>query len=204
MANFEAIALKYLVTGGMDIIPELHPDLFTDRYKKLYTLCLEYFDTHKHLPNLVELRAVVEAKAPTSARPQFIATVEGLDRLDTDGVDISTTITQLRDLKVLREVDEQITSLVEAQRDKDSTKVRQLLNKLSEKVNLRGVKVTDLADAKDDVDDHAIVHSYLGKEYDHLTSGHTGLVIYGSKSGGGKSIALLQTAVGPSFEYPAL
>lgn len=188
MANFEAITLKHLVTGGMDIIPELHTDLFTDRYKKLYTLCLEYFDSHKHLPNLVELRAVVEAKAPSSVRPQFIATVESLEKLDTTGVDISTTITQLRDLKVLRDVDEQITSLVEAQRDKDTTKVKQLLNKLSEKVNLRGVKVTDLADAQHDTDDHAIVSSYLGKEYDHLTSGHSGLVVYGAKSGGGKAL----------------
>lgn len=189
MANFEAMALKHLISGNLSMLPELHPDLFTKQYSKLYLLCLDFFDSNKKLPGLSELQAVVEAKAPTAVRPQYLATVELIKNLDVTHIDSEIVLNELRDQKVLREVDTQISELVEAQRDKDAGKVKVILNKLTEKVNLKGIKITDLADAKDSEETHNIVRSFLEPEFeDVLGGGHTGLTVYSAKSGGGKAL----------------
>lgn len=196
MANFEAMALKHLLSGNMVMLPELHPDLFTKQYSKLYILCLDFFDNNKKLPSIQELQAVVESKAPTQVKSQYLATVDLIKGLDVSGTDYTIVLNELRDQKVLREVDSQISELVEAQRDKDANKVQQILNKLTEKVNLKGIKITDMADAKNSDETHNIVRSFLQPELeDFLGGGHTGLTVYSSKSGGGKTISLLQVAI---------
>lgn len=196
MANFEAMALKHIITGNIAMLPELHPDLFTKQYNKLYMLCLDFFDSNKKLPSMSELQAVVESKAPVAVKPQYLATIEQIRNLDVSGISDDIVLNELRDQKVLREVDAQISELVEAQRDKDPGKVKVILNKLTEKVNLKGIKITDLADAKDSDETHNIVRSFLGEEFEEvLGGGHSGLTVYSAKSGGGKSIALLQTAI---------
>lgn len=190
------MALKHLLTGDLMMLPELHPDLFTKQYNKIYLLCLDFFDNNKKLPSIPELQAIIESKAPNHVKPQYLATVDLLKKLDTTGTSSEVIINELRDQKILREVDSQIAELVEAQRDKDAKKVQLTLNRLTEKVNLKGVKVTDLADAKDSKEEHVIVRSFLQEELeDFLGGGHSGLTVYSAKSGGGKSIALLQTAI---------
>lgn len=197
MANFEAMALKYLTEGAMDMIPELRTDYFTERYNKLYTLVLEYFDANKKLPTATELKAIVEARAPASVKAQFIATVEMLDRIDLTNTSTDVIINELRELKILREVDNQMQALVEAQRDKDTAKVKQLLNKLNEKINLKGIKVTDLDTVKDMEDTHTICRSFLPKEQEQeiLGGGFTALTVLSADTGAGKSVALQGTAV---------
>lgn len=195
MYNFEALAIKSLINGQPDIIPHVKLDMFTDKYSRLYKLCLEFFEAHKKLPNYMELQAVIEAKAPINVKGAYQSILSSIDSMEMQ-VDTSVIANGVREQATLRQVDNDIEALVQASRDREVTKVKQLVNKLNNKINLQGLAVTEFADAKDSEDSHNIVASFLDDESEDkfLGGGHSGLTIISAVSGGGKSVALLKAA----------
>ncbi len=195
MVNYETLVLKLLVSGVAEIIPQLKEDMFSDRYAKIYTLCLEFFDANKNLPSAQELQAVIEARAPISARQAYIAIVKSIEELELP-TNPSVIVNGLKESATLKQVDNDIETLVKAARDRDTEKVKILLSKLNTKINLGGVEASDMADVKDCEDVHNIVPSFLDDESEvkFLGGGHSGLTIISAISGGGKTVALLKAA----------
>lgn len=195
MKSFEAYAIKALLDGRLDIVAGLKSDYFTDKYKRIYMLCLEFFEQHKKLPSSDELIAIIEVKAPVQVKSVYQALVTGLQNIE-DSPDIAVILSGLTEQHVLRNVDSDIEELVLASRDRDVTKVKNLLNKLNNQVNLNGIEIMDIADVKDMTDDHPTARSFLPKDHEDefLGGGHTGLTIISGGTGGGKTVALLQAA----------
>lgn len=194
--NFEALALKALMEGKSEMIPDLSAEYFTDKYVRLYTLCLEFFEDNKKLPMYSELSAIIDAKAPVAVKGAYQAILKNIDSIP-ENAEPQVILSELRNLTTLRRVDEDIEALTLAAKDKDINQVQLLLNKLHSKVNLRGITVSDMADAKDCNEAHALVRSFLDKESEDefLGGGHSGLTIISAISGGGKSVALLKAAI---------
>lgn len=196
MYNFEAMAIKALMAGKSEIIPDLSHEYFTDKYVRIYTLCLEFFEDNKKLPSYSELSAIIDAKAPVAVKGAYQAILKNIDSIP-ENAEPQVILSELRNLTTLRKVDEDIEALTMAAKDKDITQVQLLLNKLHSKVNLRGIVVSDMADAKNSNDSHTMVRSFLDKESEDtfLGGGCSGLSIISAVSGGGKSVALLKAAI---------
>lgn len=177
-----------MLDGRLDIISGLKEEYFTDKYKRLYILCLEFFEQYKKLPSYEELSAVIEVKAPVQVKSIYQALVTGLKNSD-ELPDTNVIISGITESHVLRNVDSDIEELVIASRDRDVNKVKNLLNKLNNQVNLSGVEILDIADVKGLEDNHATVRSALPKEHEDefLGGGHTGLTIVSAASGAGKA-----------------
>ena len=187
--NFEAMALKALMDGKSEMIPDLSPEYFTDKYVRMYTLCLEFFEDNKKLPSYSELSAIIDAKAPVAVKGAYQAILKNIDSIP-ENAEPQVILQELRNLTTLRKVDEDIEALTMAAKDKDINQVQLLLNKLHSKVNLRGITVSDMADAKNSEEAHALVRSFLDKESEDefLGGGHSGLTIISAASGGGKAL----------------
>lgn len=196
MIDFEKLALKALLDGQVSLVSQLRVDYFTKGNIKLYEKILEFFASQKRIPTYSELGSLIQAKAPANVVPQFLAIISSLQNI-TDAVDNDLVVQELKESFTIREVDKEIVDLVEANKTKDTKEVKRLLNLLNEKVNLGGIKVKDLADVKDEDETHTLVRTFLDREAEaeFFGGGHTGLTIYSAESGGGKSIALGQTAL---------
>ena len=194
--NFEALALKALLSGKSEIIPDLSTEYFTDKYIRLYTLCLEFFEANKKLPSYTELSAVIDAKAPVAVKGAYQAILKNIDSIP-EHVEPQVILSELRNLTTLRRVDEDIEALTNAAKNKDLNSLQVLLNKLHSKVNLRGIAVSDMSSARDFEESHNIVRGFLDKESEDefMGGGMTGLVIVSAGSGSGKSVALLKAAI---------
>lgn len=195
--NFEQLALKALLLDGhVSLVSQVKLEYFTKGNAKIYEKLLEFFSLNKRIPTHDEMKSIISSKAPPQVAPQFLAILESLKSIDTD-VDDTLVAQELKEAYTIREVDKEIVDLVEANKTKDTKEVKRLLNLLNEKVNLNGIKVTSLEDVKDEKETHTLVRSFLDKEaeFEFLGGGHTGLTIYSAESGGGKSIALGQTAL---------
>lgn len=188
--NFEALAIKSLMEGKSEIIPDLNTEYFTDKYVRLYTLCLEFFEDNKKLPSYSELSAIIDAKAPVAVKGAYQAILKNIDSLPTD-IEPQIILKELRNITTLRKVDEDIEALTMAAKDRNIDQVQLLLNKLHSKVNLKGIVVSDMSEAKDATDTHVMVRSFLDKESEDafLGGGMAGLSIISAVSGGGKALS---------------
>jgi hypothetical protein len=197
--NFEQLTIKALLVNKNELIPDLREDLFTNANKRLYKLIIGYFSDHHKLPSTSELIAIIDSKAPEHVKAQFKALVKAIDQLDLVE-DIGMLIKELKDALTVRLVDDQITQLIEAQREKESATVKSLLNQLNEKVNLSNVVITDLQDMQNAKEDHVICRSFLTEESEKqfLGGGHTGLTVYSAVSGGGKAQPLSEPVLTPN------
>lgn len=195
--NFEQLALKALLEGHVGLVSQLRIEYFTKGNIKIYEKLLEFFSEQKRLPSYDELTSIISVKAPPAVAPQFVAIVHSIKTMETSFIDTELIAQELKEAYTIREVDKEIVDLVEANKTKDTKEVKRLLNLLNEKVNLNGIRVKDLADVKDEDETHTLVRSFLDKEaeFEFLGGGHTGLTVYSAESGGGKSIALGQTAL---------
>lgn len=195
--DFEKLAIKSLLEGNVSLVSHLRTDYFTKGNIKLYEKILEFFSSHKRLPTYNELSSLIQAKAPPSVVPQFLAIIQSLQNSQDSTFDTDLVVQELKEAYTVREVDKEIVELVEANKTKDTKEVKRLLNILNEKVNLGGIKVKDMADVKDEDETHTLVRTFLDRESESefLGGGHTGLTIYSAESGGGKSIGLGQTAL---------
>ena len=194
--DFERLALKGILSGDVSYIADIRIDYFTKGNAKIYEKILEFFAVYKRPPSYNELSAIIQAKAPPQVVPQFCAIIQSIEAI-TGEVEKDLVVQELKEAYTIREVDKEITDLVEANKTKDTKEVKRLLNLLNEKVNLGGVKIKNLEDVKDEDETHTLVRSFLDREAESefLGGGHTGLTIYSAESGGGKSIALGQTAL---------
>jgi len=196
MIDFEKLALKSLLDGNVSLVSHLKLEYFTKGNIKLYEKILEFFAQYKRLPTYDEIGSLIQAKAPANVVPQFMAIIASLQSIH-QTIDTELVIQELKEAFTVRTVDNEIVDLVEANKIKDTKEVKRLLNILNEKVNLCGIKVKSLEDVKDEDDTHTLVRTFLDKdaESEFFGGGHTGLTIYSAESGGGKSIALGQTAL---------
>lgn len=182
--------------GKSEMIPDLSPEYFTDKYVRIYTLCLEFFEDNKKLPSYSELSAIIDAKAPVAVKGAYQAILKNIDSIP-ENAEPQVILQELRNLTTLRKVDEDIEALTMAAKDKDINQVQLLLNKLHSKVNLRGITVSDMADAKNSEEAHSVVRGFLDEESEKefMGGGCSGLVVVTAASGSGKSIALLKAAI---------
>lgn len=188
--DFEKLAIKSLLEGNVGLVSHLRADYFTKGNIKLYEKILEFFSSHKRLPTYNELSSLIQAKAPPSVVPQFLAIIQSLQNSQDSTFDTDLVVQELKEAYTVREVDKEIVELVEANKTKDTKEVKRLLNILNEKVNLGGIKVKDMADVKDEDETHTLVRTFLDRESESefLGGGHTGLTIYSAESGGGKAL----------------
>ena len=197
MVNFENLALKSLLDGDLSLLSQIKVDYFTKGNVKIYEKILEFFSQHNRLPTYNEITSLIQAKAPANVVPQFVALIQSIQNITDQTIDTDLVAQELKEAFTIRTVDREIVELVEANKIKDTKEVKRLLNLLSEKINLSGVKVVNLEDVKDEDDTHTLVRTFLDRESESefFGGGHTGLTIYSAESGGGKSIALGQTAL---------
>jgi len=193
--SYEAVVIKKLLEGEVLLIQELSPPMFTKRVGKIYELILIYFGKHNKLPTAELLKAEIELRAPTSIRETFKAKVDAI-MLASSTIDTMLAVESLREAAILREVDERIDDIIDAQRDKDAKTVKELIGEVYESLSVSSVHVKDYAEAFDEDDGFTVVPSGLGESFDELIGGgFTGLTLLGALSGGLKSVWLQNSAV---------
>lgn len=190
MVNFENLALKSLLDGDLSLLSQIKVDYFTKGNVKIYEKLLEFFSQHNRLPTYNEITSLIQAKAPANVVPQFVALIQSIQNITDQTIDTNLVAQELKEAFTIRTVDREIVELVEANKIKDTKEVKRLLNLLSEKINLSGVKVVNLEDVKDEDDTHTLVRTFLDRESESefFGGGHTGLTIYSAESGGGKAL----------------
>lgn len=195
MVSFEYIAINKLLQGNVELIPELSIPYFSGKTQKLFTLVLEYYSENSSLPNAEILKATINTRAPVAVRSGFLAIVDAISQTDTSISD-EILVSSLKETFVLRNVDNKIEELLDAQREKDASKVKSLLSGLLESLSVQNVKIGDFVDEIDKDDHFTVTPSGLGAEYDELIGGgFSGVTVVTAKSGHGKSILLQQCAI---------
>jgi len=196
MATYENLAIGKLLDGEPELLAELHLDLFTGRNRKIFKLILEYYEDNIKFPSKQLLIADIEARAPAGERGVYTAIVEQSCDTEHQTTSSDAIIRGLRDTFVLKNTDSHIEELLEAQREKDTSKVKSILTQMVEEISIQNVQIGDFKTAMETDDDFFAVPSGFGEEYDEqLGGGLSGLVIFTAKSGGGKTVALLQSAL---------
>lgn len=194
--SFEILALaKLLREKDQRLFLELDQELFSNHYQSLFKLVLKHFSDNHEIPNLQVLESVVNAKAPPSLRPMLNSILMAMQEVDLLGVSSETITSGLKDKHLLTVVDTSIQELNNAAMQKDTTTVRKLLNQITEDINLDSVRPLNFFDAMDAPDRSKIVTSGI-EGFDEYISGYAGLTIISGGSGSGKSIWLLQSAIG--------
>lgn len=194
--NFELLALaKLLREKDQELFLALSPELFTGQYHQIYKLVMKHFSDAHALPNVSIITAIVNEKAPPSMQPVLHGLLGTLDSLDLTGITHEALTKGLKDKQLLLTVDNNIQELNQCALTKDTQGVRKVLNQIIEDINLDSVKPTDFAEAMEAPDRSKILTSGI-PVLDEYISGVAGLTIISGSSGGGKSIALLQMAIG--------
>lgn len=193
--NYELIALsKLLKDYNKELLLELSPEMFTKINKNLYKLINEYFLTHSKLPTLTTFKAYVLQKAPIDVRNTVTGILHAIDKTDTKFVSNEEIIRGLRDKQLLTSLDEKMKELVRSTANKDVDNIRSILNDLIIDINSSGIKPESLKDALKKPAKAKIIPTCLNG-LDDIITGYSGLSIIGAKSGGGKSIFMLNTAI---------
>lgn len=195
MASFEAIALAKLLDGDTELIQDLKKDFFTGKNLQIYTQILKAYSTGSKLPDFTIIKATIDANAPTTLKAPLVAAVDALEKIDVS-IPNKELIKQLSASHVLRSVDGRIEELIEAQRLKDSDKVKSILSGIAEELVQQKIKVSTIMEAAEEDDNYSVVPTGLGEAYDELLGGgYSGVTVITAKSGAGKSILLQQCAV---------
>lgn len=194
--NYELLALsKLLRESDQTLFLGLSPELFTGQYSALFKLVSkEFSNTHK-IPGISMLSAVVNERAPRDLRPTLNAILSTMDSVDILGISPDQILSGLKDKHLLLTVDNSIQELNNFAMLRDTQGVRGVLNKIVEDINLDSVRPTDLFTAMEAPDSSKIISSGI-IELDEYIGGVAGLTLVSGSSGGGKSIFLLQMAIG--------
>jgi replicative DNA helicase len=194
--NFELLALaKLLRERDQTLFLELDQELFTNHYQSIFKLVLKTFSDSHQIPDIKILEATINSKAPPAIRPVLNSILTALNDVDLLGVSTEMVSTGLRDKRLLTVVDTNIQELNTLALHKDTDGVRRVLNQIVEEVNLDSVKPTDFFTAMDAPDRSKIITSGI-ESLDEYITGYAGLTIISGGSGSGKSIWLLQSAIG--------
>jgi len=194
--NYELLALSKLIReGDQELFLGLHPDLFSNQYSQIFKLINKEFSTSHKLPSMRIVESIINDKAPTNIKPQLNAILGTMERVDLLGVDINQILSGLKDKHLLLTMDSKVQELNNCAMLKDVQGVRGVLNSLIEEINLDSVRPTNFMDAMEMEDSSSLISSGI-KELDEHIEGVAGLTIVSGTSGGGKSILLLQMAIG--------
>jgi len=194
--NYELLAIsKLLRESDQTLFLGLNQELFTGQYSALFKLINKEFSSSHKIPSLSMLSAVVNEKAPANLRPTLNAILGTMDSVDIFGISVDQILGGLKDKHLLLTVDNSIQELNNFAMMRDTQGVRGVLNKIVEDINLDAVRPTDLFEAMEAPDSSKIISSGI-EELDEHIGGVAGLTIISGSSGGGKSIALLQMAIG--------
>jgi replicative DNA helicase len=194
--NFELIAIaKLLREQDQELFMGLNTEVFSGQYQQLYKLITKEFSTSHKIPNLQMLTMLINEKAPASLRPVLSTIIATMESVDIFGIANDSVINGLKDKHLLTTVDHNIQELNNLAMLRDTQGVRKVLNQIIEDINLDSVAPTNLFEAMEAPDKSRIITSGIPELDEHI-SGVAGLTIISGSSGGGKSIALLQMAVG--------
>lgn len=194
--SFEILALaKLLREKDQRLFLELDQELFSNHYQSLFKLVLKHFSDSHEIPNLQVLESVVNSKAPPSLRPMLNSILMAMQEVDLLGVSTEAITSGLKDKHLLTVVDTNIQELNNAAMQKDTTTVRKLLNQITEDINLDSVRPMDMKTAMEMPDQSKIITTGI-EGFDEFVIGYSGLSIVSGGSGTGKSIWLLQSAIG--------
>jgi replicative DNA helicase len=194
--NFELIAIaKLLREQDQELFMGLNTEVFSGQYQQLYKLITKEFSTSHKIPNLQMLTMLINEKAPASLRPVLSTIIATMESVDIFGIANDSVINGLKDKHLLTTVDHNIQELNNLAMLRDTQGVRKVLNQIIEDINLDSVAPTNLFEAMEAPDKSRIITSGIAELDEHI-SGVAGLTIISGSSGGGKSIALLQMAVG--------
>lgn len=196
MASFENIALNKLLQGQVDLLPDLSLDYFSGMSNKVYRIILDYYSEHNRLPTTDMLKATINSVAPVAKRGVYVAMVDSITSTDTASVDNTELVKALADGFTLRNVDDKMEELLDAQRNKDANKVKGILSNLLEDLSIQRVSIGNFQDEIEKDDHFTVVPSGLGEAFDQeIGGGYAGVTLITAKSGGGKSILLQQCAI---------
>lgn len=194
--NFELLAIaKLLREKDQKLFLELDPELFTSHYQSLFKIVLRAFSEAQEIPDIKIIESTVNAKAPPSLRPILHSIITAIQDVDLFGVSTDAVSRGLKDKHLLTVVDNSIQELNSCAMHKDTEGVRKLLNQITEEINLDSVKPADFFEAMDAPDRSKIMTSGIDG-LDEYVIGYAGLTIISGGSGSGKSIWLLQSAIG--------
>ncbi len=194
--NFELLAIsKLLREQDQELFLGLNQELFSNQYAQIYKLILKEFSSSHKIPNIKMVEAIINEKAPPSARPTLNAIISTMGSVDIFGLGNEQIVNGLKDRHLLLTVDDNIQELNNLAMLRDTDGVRKVLNQIIEDINLDSVAPTDFMEAMEAPDKSRIITSGIS-ELDEYIGGVAGLTIISGSSGGGKSIALLQMAIG--------
>lgn len=194
--NYELLALsKLLRESDQTLFLGLNQELFTGQYSALFKLVSKEFSSTHKIPSLSMLNAAVNEKAPRDLRPTLNAILSTMDSVDILGISPDQILSGLKDKHLLLTVDNSIQELNNFAMLRDTQGVRGVLNKIVEDINLDAVRPTNLFEAMEAPDSSKIIPSGIDELDEHI-GGVAGLTIISGSSGGGKSIALMQMALG--------
>ena len=193
--TYEYVLLKKLMLGDLELFPDARPEFFSKKNGQIYKLLLQYFDKTRALPDAQMLKAEITAKAPVAVREGYLAIVDGIMNSPV-AISNADLVDALEEGVTLRNVNDKIEDLLEAQRDKDAKRVKEIVGTIQEKLSLDSVKIKDSEEAFNEADGFSVVPSGFGDTWDQsIGGGLSGLVLFGALSGGLKSVALQSTAV---------
>ena len=194
--NFELLAIaKLLREQDQELFLALNQELFSNQYQQIFKLVQKEFASSHKLPNVKIIEAIINEKAPPTARPTLNAILGTMNTVDLFGISTQQIASGLKDRHLLLTVDSNIQELNSLAMSRDTDGVRKVLNQIIEDINLDSVAPVDFMEAMEAPDKSRIITSGI-PELDEYIGGVAGLTIISGSSGGGKSIALLQMAIG--------
>lgn len=194
--NWAGLSLAKLIReNDKELLLDLDRSLFDGIYTPIFNIILTHFSEVQKIPSIDSLEALVTAKAPRDKLPAVTGVLTAIKSVDISQVTTKEIIKGLRDKKLMKTMDEQITALTNAAMQKDTEGVRQILNGVVEDINVSRAKPTDFHTAMEMEDNSKILTTGIENLDEHLV-GFAGLSIVSALSGAGKTSFMLQSAVG--------
>lgn len=193
--NWELIALSKLVKDyDKELMLELSPMVFTGQNKNIFTLIQKSFLESGRIPSLAALEASVTSKAPKDLLPILTGLLTSITRTSHSDISKDEIVTGLSDTQLISVIDSKFKSLAQKVSTKDVKAVREQLNEMMSEISGNHVKPLDLEDAINLPDNTRIISSGIDALDEHL-AGFSGLTLIAAKSGAGKSLYMLQSAI---------
>jgi len=175
--NFEALAISKLIkTYDKELLLDVDISMFSGTYSPLFKVLLQHFSDTQKIPSVETFESLVLAKAPKGQLPIVSGILQNIKNTNIKEVSSIEILSGLRDKKLLRTMDTNITALTQAAMNKDVEATRQILNGVVEETNLSRAKPTDFHEAMELPDTSKILTTGIEGLDEHLV-GMAGLTI---------------------------